>query len=155
MLEAARWAPSPHNSQPWSFIVVKDRKTIEELLEISYYGAFYSEPSLIIAIVLEPIFEDQKALLRGSAKNFVQSHRYMTISIPAINITYEAASLGIGSCLLSLLTEKAGKILNMPEGREAVLAVGLGYEKSGTFQKKRERKGLERIVHYERYGGKE
>ena len=31
VLDAARWAPSGHNSQPWEFIVVSDKKKIDEL----------------------------------------------------------------------------------------------------------------------------
>lgn len=35
ILEAARWAPSPANSQPWEFIVVTDRNAINRLYELS------------------------------------------------------------------------------------------------------------------------
>lgn len=35
LLEAARWAPSGHNSQPWEFIVIDDRCIIEDLAKIS------------------------------------------------------------------------------------------------------------------------
>ncbi|MFC1869731.1 nitroreductase family protein [Chloroflexota bacterium] len=34
MLEAARWSMSGANGQPWEFIVVKNRETIQELAEI-------------------------------------------------------------------------------------------------------------------------
>ncbi|MBI4317918.1 MAG: nitroreductase family protein [Chloroflexi bacterium] len=32
-IEAATWAPSPHNSQPWRFVVVTDRERKAELAE--------------------------------------------------------------------------------------------------------------------------
>lgn len=35
ILEAARWAPSPANSQPWEFIVVTDKAAIMRLYELS------------------------------------------------------------------------------------------------------------------------
>ena len=35
ILEAARWAPSPSNSQPWEFIVITDRDAIHRLYELS------------------------------------------------------------------------------------------------------------------------
>lgn len=35
ILEAARWAPSPANSQPWEFIVVTDKSAINRLYEHS------------------------------------------------------------------------------------------------------------------------
>ena len=31
VLEAARWAPSGHNSQPWEFVVLRDRERLDEL----------------------------------------------------------------------------------------------------------------------------
>ncbi len=34
ILEAARWAPSAGNSQPWEFVVVEDRNTIAELAKL-------------------------------------------------------------------------------------------------------------------------
>jgi nitroreductase len=41
VLEAARWAPSGHNSQPWEFLVVDDRKEVEELMAVA--GRIYAE----------------------------------------------------------------------------------------------------------------
>lgn len=38
-LEAARWAPSGEDAQPWRFIVVKDEKTKEELGKIAGKGS--------------------------------------------------------------------------------------------------------------------
>ena len=35
VLEAARWAPSGHNCQPWEFLVVDNRKEVEKLMEIA------------------------------------------------------------------------------------------------------------------------
>ncbi len=34
MVDAARWAPSGHNSQPWQFLAVDDRRMIAELMDI-------------------------------------------------------------------------------------------------------------------------
>ena len=44
ILEAARWAPSCSNVQPWHFIVVKDKKRISDLMKLAFYGAFHSPP---------------------------------------------------------------------------------------------------------------
>ena len=35
IVEAARWAPSGHNSQPWEFIIVDDKKIMSELVSIA------------------------------------------------------------------------------------------------------------------------
>src|SRR3989344_2581411 len=53
ILEAARWSPSCSNSQPWHFIIIKNAETIKKLINISSYGGFHTDPSLIIAVVLD------------------------------------------------------------------------------------------------------
>ena len=40
LVEAARWAPSTDNAQPWRFIIVRDRKKIDELGKIAGTGIF-------------------------------------------------------------------------------------------------------------------
>ena len=34
ILEAARWAPSGANTQPWEFVVTRDRKKMARVLQI-------------------------------------------------------------------------------------------------------------------------
>lgn len=34
VLEAARWAPSGHNSQPWEFVVVRERERLDALADV-------------------------------------------------------------------------------------------------------------------------
>jgi nitroreductase len=33
IIEAARWAPSGYNSQPWEFVVLKDRKLVDTMMQ--------------------------------------------------------------------------------------------------------------------------
>ena len=41
IIEAARWAPSGYNTQPWDFVVVKDKKIRENIFKwvSKYWGA--------------------------------------------------------------------------------------------------------------------
>ena len=46
IIEAARWAPSGFNSQPWEFVVVKEKKlknSIVQLLESTWHQALKME----------------------------------------------------------------------------------------------------------------
>jgi len=38
LIEAARWAPSGHNSQPWEFLLIDDKKVIGELVAIATHN---------------------------------------------------------------------------------------------------------------------
>ena len=52
ILQAARWAPSSSNTQPWHFIVVRERDTIAALGRICTQGAFIGQAPLAIAIAM-------------------------------------------------------------------------------------------------------
>jgi len=81
MIEAARWAPSSTNIQPWRFIVVEDRETIAAMAKAVYdkfqalskeglrkgekrlaafcrflrsYGSFFAEAPLVIVACAKP-----------------------------------------------------------------------------------------------------
>ena len=155
ILEAARWAPSAHNSQDWHFIVVKDAGVINSLMRHCYYGSFYESPPMIIAIVAKPVYNDKKGLLQGNIREYAPTHKYMNVGSVVITVVYAASSLGIGSCILSLRPADANKILKVPKKDETLLLVGLGYEKKGAFAQKRERKELKDIVSYGSYRGKQ
>ena len=40
ILEAARWTQSASNRQPWRFIVIKNKKIMEELQSVANFGGF-------------------------------------------------------------------------------------------------------------------
>jgi nitroreductase len=151
ILEAGRWAPSAHNSQPWKFIVIQNKGRIKSLMKLCHYGAFYSNPCILIAIVLEKIYERQKGLFRGSAKELAHTHKYMNIGFAASYIVLEASSLGLDTCILSPVVADANKILGVPKGKETLLFIGMGYELKGAYKKQRSRKMLKDILSYEKY----
>lgn len=154
ILEAARWAPSFLNSQPWSFIVVRNKETISRLIDICYYGYFHSVPPVMVVIVLEPSrFKELKAL-KDNTKDFIDWHQLICIGMPVISMQFAATSLGIGSCILSLPPEEANKLLKVKGEGKALLTLGLGYEKRKAYKKPRERKSLKDFVHDEQYGRK-
>jgi len=54
VLEAARWAPSAGNRQPWEFIIVKDPRIRRKVADIAPYGGFIAEAPVMIAVVVNP-----------------------------------------------------------------------------------------------------
>ena len=46
IIEAARWAPSGFNSQPWEFIVVKDKELRESIVRIVTEWSKRENPNL-------------------------------------------------------------------------------------------------------------
>ena len=54
LLEAAMAAPSANNRQPWHFVVVTERATLDRLAEAHPYGKMLFEATLCIAVCGEP-----------------------------------------------------------------------------------------------------
>jgi len=154
ILEAARWAPSCSNSQPWHFIVIKNRKSISKLIRISSLGAFHTDPPLIIAIVLRTECWEQSEHRCIKNQRLGTIEAYLSIAMPALNMILEAEDLGISSCLLTPEERGALRVLRLKKGDSVPLIVGFGYEKKSVFQKRRERKNLHEIVSYDHYGGR-
>ncbi|OGF19906.1 hypothetical protein A3D54_00640 [Candidatus Falkowbacteria bacterium RIFCSPHIGHO2_02_FULL_45_15] len=154
VLEAARWSPSCSNAQPWHFIVVRDKEKIAELMKTASYGAFHSDPPLLIASVLD--FECWECSEHRCVKNTKLGtvEAYLCIAMPTLSICFEALELGINSCILTPEIKSASKILKLREGDAIPILIGLGYEKKGAFQKPRTRKDLKKLVSGEYFGGK-
>ncbi len=152
LLESARWAPSPHNTQSWSFIVVKDPDLINTLIGQAYSGFFHTPPPLVVVVVAEPIYVDQPALLKGKARKLASYHRYLSVAMPVSNLVLAAKDRGIDSFIASLMVKPANKLLGVPSGKDALLVVGLGYETKNAYVHPRSRRQLRTMVFKEHYG---
>lgn len=154
ILEAARWSPSCSNIQPWRFVVVKDKKRISQLIEISLYSVFHTYPTLIICLVLNSELWEKSdhRCVKNNKVGMVDA--LLSIAMPALSICFEAVDLGIDSCMLTPETKNTSRILRLRKGDAVPIIIGLGYEKKGAFQKPRERKELKEIVYGEFLGRK-
>ena len=144
MLKAARWAPSCTNTQPWHFVVVKNEKRVDKLMETTNYGDFHTNPNVIIVAILRDDFcHQQGRCFRGVKESVYDS--YISVGIATYNIVLAAQSRGISSCFLSPKVKDAAKIVKVKGKDKVVLMVGLGYEKKGAFKKERIRRPLKEI----------
>ena len=131
ILEAARLAPSSSNSQPWHFIVVKDRELRKKLDQAVPLGAaainkFIEEaPVVIIGCVTPNFFQKVTAL-------FGRENHIIDVSIAMEHMVLEAEELGLGTCWIGWFDEgKVKKLLNVPKAAKVVAMMALGYPKEG------------------------
>lgn len=54
LLEAAMAAPSACNQQPWHFVVAKDKKTHEKVMEIQPYTRMLENASVAVFVCADP-----------------------------------------------------------------------------------------------------
>ena len=121
LLNAACWAPSGGNIQPWKFIVVEDRTTLGMVRKIS--PGYFGEAPLAILVCSDKL----KAHKTGGTLG----RDYLSIADCAMatqNILLAAYALGLGTCVVKSFSHAAIKeILEIPEGIEPELLVVVGY----------------------------
>jgi len=140
ILQAGRMSGSSKDSQPWWFIVIKDRETLLALSKTGDYAQHLAGAAFAIAIVFDPKF------YRGE----FDSGR------AAQNMMLAAWNDGIGSCLASMHREDDCKaVLDVPNEYRLQHIISFGHplpvDQSIPVVGKRPRRPLDEIVMQERW----
>jgi len=137
-LEAARWAPSASNKQPWEFIIVKDEKVRKKFAEIHPYAKFVAESPVVFVPLTNPEIH-------------AKYHMSDTGS-SIIHFMIEAHSLGLGTCWAGVIgasfEPELKKLLNVPDHLNIMAIVALGYPDQ---TRESSRKPMDELVHWEKY----
>ncbi|NIR34597.1 MAG: hypothetical protein GWN07_00695, partial [Actinobacteria bacterium] len=96
ILEAARWAPSARNSQPWDFVVVRDDDRRSDLGRI-LKGVTFSWAGLAAAPVMIVVSVDHTA----DPAHFVEDG-----AVAAQNLCLAAQSLGLASSWAGIFSHR-------------------------------------------------
>ncbi|MEZ5336429.1 MAG: nitroreductase [Methanolobus sp.] len=141
ILEAARWAPSGLNNQPWKFIVIKDKTIMEELAGCTHYSKIIQNAPLLLAVYLD------------TETMYNRTKDIQAIGAAIQNMLLACCDLGLGAVWLGEILNNADKvnlILSCPKSLElmAVLAIG----KAAEDGKNTSRKELREITYGEKYG---
>ena len=133
IVEAARWAPSGYNKQPWEFVVVTRREVIEQLAAAANW---MDKAGAIVAVVIDP-----------TAKFWIEDG-----SAAIVNMLLAATALGYGSCWLEGYTlrmeDELKRLLNIPDSRRLLSLVPLGVPVEWPEQTK---KSLDEVLRWETY----
>lgn len=113
IMEAARWAPSAKNSQPWKFIIMKTKGREEMIRELAYGRGFVSEaPVLILACG-----DDKKSECTSD-----------DVSLAIQNICLEAHSIGLGTCIIGYFDKEIAKsVFKIEKHLTVYYMITLGY----------------------------
>lgn len=123
ILEAARWAPSGGNVQPWRFHLVHDPAVRKALTLAAYGQAFVLEAPAILVVCALPEKSARRYGERGRSLYCLQD-----TAAAAQNILLEATRLGLGSCWVGAFQESmASQALNLDSGERPVAIIPLGY----------------------------
>jgi nitroreductase len=160
VLEAARWAPSWHNSQCWRFIVVRDSIIKNELADTAIAVTEGKPNRAAEAIRNAPVAIVACAELGKSGYSAGEPREPVTdkgdwymfdVALAMQNLTLTARSLGLGTVHVGAFdARKVAKILSVPKGFAVVSMTPLGYPDQEPGP--RPRKELSEIVFYDKFG---
>jgi len=134
ILDAARWAPSAGNIQPWIFVVVRNPKMKRRLSEAALNQSFIEEAPVVIVVCA-----DQERAGRGYGSRGVNLYCIQDTAAATENILLAARALGLGACWVGAFDEEeVGRILKAPrEVRPvAIVPIGRPAEKPGVIFKR-------------------
>lgn len=144
ILEVARWTGSGMNRQPWTFVVVRERATLEAIARASPNAGHVAGAAVAIVIVMDGVKPEVETFDEGRA---------------AERILVAATALGLASAIGWITPgarpEVAG-LLGVPEGRRVRTLVSLGYPGETAARTRSApgtaRRPLDEVVRRERFG---
>jgi len=176
IIEAARWAPSGANSQPWEFIVVKDKNKKDKFLEffkeqaeISFrieqtreperrFPQYRKAPKGTPGFALAPVYiivcgdpRTREAYPLKAKQDRGDSNFYSSLASALLYMHLAATALGLGSQWVTssaqdLMQGRLKNLLDIPYELEIYDTMVIGY--SIAEAKPRNVRSAEEIVHY-------
>jgi len=123
LFEAARWAASSYNEQPWSYIVAtkEDAAEFERLLSCLVEGnQVWAKAAPVLALGIATL-----KFARNKKPNRVAVH---DLGLAAGNLCLEATARGLMvHQMVGIMPDKAREIYEIPEDSEAVTGLAIGY----------------------------
>jgi nitroreductase len=151
VFEAARWAPSWANVQPWKIVAVKDRSIKEQI-----QGTVSPRNPSSLAIVDAPVLLVICGELRKSG---FYKDEYPTkfgdwfmydLGLATQNLCLAAHESGLGTVIVGLFDhDKVGQVIKLPDKHEVLVLIPLGYPDQDP--KAPRRKEIDEFVHYDTF----
>ncbi|MCB2311420.1 nitroreductase family protein [Clostridium tagluense] len=134
LLNAANWAPSGNNMQPWRFSVVNNnRELIKKLSSLTVYHNWVENTPCLIAVFLDSKYLDDK---------FPSIYLKHSQSIGAAiqNMLLVAHDLGLGTCWIGEILkneDKVRELLEVSEDLDLMAVISVGYPSGKDVKSKR------------------
>jgi nitroreductase len=122
-LEAARWAPSSYNEQPWTYILAErtDAAAFAQALDCLVEGnqAWAKNAGVLILTVVSRLFK------KNGKPNSACEH---DIGLAAQNLVLQATALGLqGHQMIGIVPAKVRAAYKVPDGHDPLTAIAIGY----------------------------
>ena len=172
IITAATWAPSPGNTQPWYFVVIRDPEVKDRVAEYCYQETIVARS--------DPVQEARRLNNPGSYQTGEDLMRTMgkvpvlilvcvdsqvgphgprvggSTIYPAVqNLMLAARSLGLGTCLTTRYNhfdKEIKELLGIPDDVDTAALIPLGYPGDGERFGGSRRKPAEEVTFYDGWG---
>jgi nitroreductase len=137
IVDAAHLTASSINKQPWHFVVVEKRETLQQLGSLVRTGPYIAEAPLAVAVAVE----------RDSPYGVSDASRAIQ------NMMLVAWEDGVGSNWTGFAgMEGVRKLLDIPDAYDVLAVIPFGYPVQSVGLGRKRRKPLAEVVSAERYG---
>jgi nitroreductase len=145
LLDAARWAPSAGNVQPWAFVVAASTDMKRALSLAAYSQRDIEDASIVIVVCADEKRAEERYGVRGKTLYCLQDTAAATQ-----NILLTAYSLGLGSCWVGAFKEEqVRKAIRAPDEMRPVAMIPVGYPDEAP--EARGRRSLSEIMNMETF----
>jgi len=118
ILDAARWAPSGMNNQPWRFVVIRNPVVKEDVAKQTRYGGIIRNAAVLIAVFL-----DQQ-------ESYDRTKDCQAVGACLQNMWLAIHALGLGGVWIGEILknkEKVREILQLPAPLELMAIMAMGH----------------------------
>jgi nitroreductase len=123
LLEAARWAPSSYNEQPWAFLVATHGQPEEYARVLGCLIEFnqgWARAAPVLFLTCAHLTFDRNGL--------PNRHAYHDVGLAVANLTVQATAEGLAvHQMAGIMPDKVRARFGVPEGWDPVSAIALGY----------------------------
>lgn len=123
IFEAARWAPSSNNEQPWAYLVATrdDKENFDKMVSVLVeFNATWAKGASVLAIAVAEL-----AFAKNNTPN--RNAQYDT-GAATVLLSLEATARGLSvHQMAGFDPEKARQAFGIPAGWEAIAAIAIGY----------------------------
>jgi nitroreductase len=123
LFEAARWAPSSFNEQPWYFVLATKQKPEEHARLLSCLSDRNQQWAQLAPVLMVSV-----AKLNFDHTGKPNRHAFHDVGLAVGNVIVQATAMGLFvHQMAGFSPEKVAEIYNIPDKFEPVAAIALGY----------------------------
>jgi len=143
LIEAARWAPSAGNIQPWEFVIVRDPEVKGRLAAAALNQSFVREAPVVIVVCA-----DVARSGRGYGSRGEQLYSIQDTAAAVENILLAAYALGLATCWVGAFMEReVAEAVHAPGNLRPVAIIPVGY--AAETPRCPRKRSVDEIVHYD------